>query len=142
MSTSNSSYLSFIKWYVMPPNERQPKTQAELMAVLGITNQDVAEYQQRDTFHSDIYREAQNWGKMKIPELLHTLYQEFKETKKPALLETYKKLLEIDKKEGGNSFNFVVLDPTDEQYKQIIAREARHITISGEESPAKLLPTD
>ena len=83
MASNDQAYSSFIKWYVVPPNERLPKTLPELLKVLNITETDIAEFQQRDSFHSDIYREAQNWGKMKVPELLHSLYEEFKSSKKP-----------------------------------------------------------
>jgi len=136
-----NAYNFFIRWFTTPPNERIPASKDQFYTTIGINDDIVAEYQSRDTYYDDIYKEARNWGRSKIPQLLHMLYEEFKQTKKPAILETYKKLLEVDKKEGGSTFNFNTFNPSDEQYRQILAREAKSLEAGSEESPLELLST-
>lgn len=134
-----NAYNFFIRWYTTPPNERIPATAQEFYSAMNITDEIVAEYQTRDTYYDDLYKEARNWGRSKIPELLQLLYAEFKKSKKPAVLETYKKLLEVDKKEGGINITLNTLNPTDEQYRQILARETKFIESSSAEPSPELL---
>jgi len=134
-----NSYNFFIRWFTTPPNERIPATKDEFYTTLNINDEIVSEYQTRDTYYDDLYKEARNWGRSKIPELLQLLYSEFKKTKKPAVLETYKKLLEVDKKENGQSITFNVLNPTDDQYRQILTRETKFIESRSAEPSPELL---
>lgn len=117
-------YHTFITWYAIPESQRDPKSIDDFCTRLSITKADVVEYSQRETFYDDLYKAAQDWGKSKVPELLHLLYKEYKDKKNPSHLKMFKELLELNK-ENKNIINFNNFNPSDEQYRQIVAREAR-----------------
>jgi hypothetical protein len=117
-------YKIFIKWYAQPEDRRDPKTIRDFAIHHELSPADIASFQERDNYYDDLYKEAQNWGKSKIPELLHLLYAEFKSSKKAETLRVYKELLKIDDdKRSGLTIN--ILNPNDNAYRQIVQREAR-----------------
>lgn len=140
---SYDPYKLTVTWFALPLSERNPKSPEELCSQLKIGLQDLALYQARDSFADDVLAEAKKWGKLKLPELLHQLYESFKSAKtpNPNTLRVYKELLEldIDKKQG---VNFNVFNISDEQYKSIIAREAGSFKTSRETQVIELLPSN
>lgn len=135
--TPDEIYPIFIKWYSMPPETRDPRNIPEFSEKMNISLAQIAEFTNKDTFSEDLFKAAKEWGKSKIPELLHMLYRKYKEKQNPNDLRMYKELLELDKndKTVGNTINFNVFNPTDEQYKQIIARESRSLALGESETP-------
>lgn len=93
----NDIYPIFLRWYAMPQNSRTPRTIPEFCEELKIPLSVVAGFQNKDTFTDDLYRHAIQWGKSKVPELLHMLYEKYKTSKNPNDLKMYKELINLDK---------------------------------------------
>lgn len=132
-------YKIFIRWYVQPYSTREPKDVKDFAIQNNLKPKDIVDFTERDTYYDDIYKEAQNWGKSKIPELLTTLYEEFKVNKKSETLRVYKELLQLNDKSGSN-ITINVLNPSDATYRKIVEREARLLENSSEQSSNELLP--
>lgn len=129
-------YSAFCKWYVLPPETRSPKTIPEFAEKMEISLATIVEFTDRDTFSSDILIKAKEWGKTKIPELLNDLYRRYKEKHNPNDLRMYKELLELDKEvKTGPTINLNVFSPSDDQYRQIIARESRSLALPASPDP-------
>ncbi len=135
-------YKIFIKWYSQPEDKRDPKTIKDFGLLHSLSPKDIAEFTERDNYYDDLYKEAQNWGKSKIPELLGILYNEFKENKKSETLRVYKELLQLNDKQSGSNVIVNILNPNDTTYRKIVEREARLLADGGEQSSVELLPTD
>lgn len=133
-------YNIFIKWYTMPKESREPRTLKEFCDQFEITKEDISEFMQRDTYYDDLMKEGKNWGKSKLPEMLHILYEDFKENKKPITAQAFKQLLEVDKEQKTNNIN--VFNISDQQYRQIVQREARLSEESSTKPPIELLPNN
>ncbi len=126
-------YPIFLKWYAMPATQRTPRTIPEFCEHLDIDPSVISNFQDKESFTEDLYRAARDWGKSKIPELLHLLYSRYKERFNVNDLRMYKELIELDKeKNSGPSININVFNPSDDQYRQIIARESRSLFGPGE----------
>lgn len=134
--TQDEVYPIFIKWYAMPIETRDPQTIPQFAEKMLIPLSAIAEFTNRETFSEDIYKAAKEWGKSKIPELLHMLYRKYKERQNPNDLKMYKELLELDKGEkNGPIINLAIFNPSDDQYRQIIARESKSLFGSESEVP-------
>jgi len=92
-------YSAFIKWYASPVDSRKPRTIEEWCTQFNIPTNLVGEFTHKREFTDDIYREAIAWGKSKIPELLHILYQQYLITKAPATLKLYKEIISSEKQD-------------------------------------------
>ncbi len=92
-------YNIFLKWYAMPQKTRIPQTISEFCLHFSIPESLIAEFQQEEEFTEDLYRTSIAWGKSKIPELLHMLYEKYIQSKNPNDLRMYKDLLNLDKGE-------------------------------------------
>jgi hypothetical protein len=124
--TPDQVYPIFVKWYASPVEERNPKTIPAFCEHMGIELADTVDYTSRESFSEDLYKAAKEWGKSKIPELLHMLYNKYKLTNNANDLRMYKDLLELDKdSKNAPIINLNVFNPTDDQYRNIIARENR-----------------
>lgn len=131
-------YKIFIKWYSMPPESRDPKTIPLFCEKMNIQLATIAGFYDRESFSEDLLKQAKQWGKSKIPELLHMLYRQYKEKKNPNDLRMYKELLELDKEiKNGPTFNFNLLNPSEDQYRSIIAREARTLALDAPVTTSK-----
>lgn len=93
----NEVYAVFVRWYAMPQGTREPKTIEDFCRHMDIPLSAIAGFQARDTFTDDLYRQAIQWGKSKVPELLHLLYDKYKMGKSPNDLRMYKELINLDK---------------------------------------------
>ena len=134
--TLDQIYSAFCKWYVLPIETRSPKTIPEFAEKMEIPLPQIVEFTDRDTFSQDILIKAKEWGKSKIPELLNDLYKRYKEKHNPNDLRMYKELLELDKEvKTGPTINFTVFSPSDDQYRQIIARESRSLALPSSPDP-------
>lgn len=81
----------------MPEPARQPQTIDGFCEHFEIDRSVLSEFQSRDEYTDDLYRAAISWGKSKVPELLHTLYEKYKTSKNPNDLRMYKELINLDK---------------------------------------------
>lgn len=133
-------YTIFIKWFAMPKETREPKTMAEFCSQYNITKSDISAFTTKDSYYEDLVKEAKNWGKSKLPEMLHILYNDFKESKKAITAQTFKQLLELDKEQ--KPLNINVFNLPEQQYRQIVAREAKLFETSSEKQTPELLPNN
>lgn len=143
MSDLNKAYLAYIKWRSHPVEKTDPQNNDEFCAKYAITQKDLISFINRETYQDDLLISSLNWAKSKTPELLHLVYNEVKLNKSVADLDKFIQLAhEIKKKDkdakANNNF-FFFNDIKDEQYRNIIAREAKSISSGGEESPLELL---
>lgn len=90
-------YNSFLKWYAMPQESRDPRTIDEWCLKFNVPKSLIGEFHHKPEFTDDLYRVAMEWGKSKVPELLHLLYTKYLTTKNSADLRMYKDLLSLDK---------------------------------------------
>jgi hypothetical protein len=119
-------YRLYVIWQASPPIERL-KDEQDLQAFAKkykVTEADLAQFENNPGYYEDLEREAQKWGRAKLPELLHLLYRQIKDKKRSSDIETFKKLITKDANAPtGNTINIFNLD--DNQKRQIIEREAR-----------------
>ena len=108
-------YNTFLFWFSLPPKSRKPQTFQEFADFYKITLSDIAEFQERDTFGEGLYKAAQKWGKAKVPELLHIVFERAKSSGKPSDVESFTRLITLDKdeKKNGNTYNLNVFNPSD-----------------------------
>lgn len=118
-------YRLYVIWQSEPPSERKELTSLKKFAEHhGVTEADLAQFENAPGYYEDLEREATKWGRAKLPEILHLLYKQILSKKKAGDIETFKKLITRDANAPqGNTINIFNLD--DEQKKQIIEREAR-----------------
>lgn len=129
-------YNTFLFWFSLPPKHRKPQTFQEFADFYKISLSDIAEFQERDTFGEGLYKAAQKWGKSKVPELLHIAFERAKSSGKPSDVESFTRLITLDKdeKKNGNTYNLNVFNPSDEQYRQILERESSRVLTDSSEA--------
>lgn len=117
-------YRLYVIWQSEPPVERKHDTLKDFSVFHKVSEADLATFENAPGYYEDLEREATKWGRSKLPELLHLLYNQILKTKKGSDIETFKKLISRDANApSGNTINIFNLD--DKQKKQIIEREAR-----------------
>ena len=90
-------YQIFLKWYAMPQESRKPQSIPEFCETMEIDQSLIASFTHKETFTDDLYKAAISWGKSKVPEMLHVLYDRFSKSKSPNDLRMYKDILTMDK---------------------------------------------
>lgn len=90
-------YSIFLKWYAMPESSRQPASIPEFCTEFNIDKSVIAGFMHLEDFTDDLYKASIQWGKSKVPELLHLLYEKYLISKNPNDLRMYKDLLNLDK---------------------------------------------
>lgn len=88
-------YNIFLRWYSIPETAREADTKTidEFCTKMGVEKSLIATFQKRPEFTEDLYKAAIAWGKSKVPELLHILYEKYKTSKNPTDLRMYKELI-------------------------------------------------
>lgn len=127
-----TAYQRFVAWLSLPPHKRKPRYMDEFCQQNGITKEKLVEFQDADGFYDHVYQSAVKWGQSKLPEILHILYEKIKKEQNAQDIRTFKELLQETKSEdhGKNVQNNYYLSVNDDQYKQIIKREAQSIGFS------------
>lgn len=132
-------YKIFLRWYVVPPSIRQTAgfksiTLEDFCAEHSITTADLSSFQAKPTFEDDFFQEKLRWARRKTPELIDTLYKQYRDKKNPADLKLWVELtntmLTVKDTNSDEVDAPYVLDTTDEQKKQILERAFKryHLT--------------
>jgi len=134
MENKDVKYLLFVKWMALPLETKEknnlPLNNKQFMDKYNISYNELQEFVDAETFSEDLERETIRWGKRQLPEILHSVYKKFLETKKPEHARLFKDLLnasKVEEKEKANSninqFNFFNVD--EEKRREITERMAR-----------------
>jgi len=139
----NSAYQAYIRWRSYPQEKTDPQSNDEFCKKYGITTKDLLEFINKDTYQDDLLISSLNWAKSKTPELLHIVYAEVKLNKEVGDLEKFMNLThEIKRKDkdmkGITNFNFFT-SLKDDQYENIIRREAESLNNGREETVIEFL---
>jgi predicted transcriptional regulator len=94
---TEQAYKYFIRWMALPPTSRQPTSISELAENLGVTERTISQFTLRDSYPNDLFVASMEWGRTKVPELLHTAYEKYKKTKSANDLKMYREILALDK---------------------------------------------
>lgn len=68
-------FQQFIVWIATPEPLREPKTQRELAAKLGVGEDTLSEWKQRAGFWDEVKKEWNKWGKEKTNNVIARFYQ-------------------------------------------------------------------
>jgi hypothetical protein len=68
-------YHQFVAWIGLPVSLRIPKTQKELAKNLGVGEDTLSEWKQRDGFFKAVEKKRKEWGQERTPEVIHALYK-------------------------------------------------------------------
>jgi hypothetical protein len=142
MKPDDRKYKKFVRWYATSSKRNQEELD-EFCEKNEIMKDEIQEWMFSNSFNDDIFDEAVNYAKSKTPMILKTLIDKYEQTKEPAYLRHIKDFMALNKKDTppqGNNYQFNFLNPTDEQYRQILERETRILNIGSAEEPIKLLP--
>lgn len=126
-------YNVFVRWSALPPTERRPSTVKDFSKTFKVTAKQIADLKERKGYYDELEQHAKNWGRAKLPELIHTLYNESKKSRKSQDIERFKNMVTEKKESEGNTFNTVnLINPSNEQYEQILKREAKELDVEGQ----------
>lgn len=145
-TNKDTEYDIFMKWFVMPREEKEerglPTDIAAFLQKHNLTPADIEEFKNNPRFNDDVEKYVAKWAYTKYPTLAHRLYKKAVSTLDPQVLREFRAFgrehtekVKAEKDGGGVSINFNLSVP-DEQYRQIIAREAKILSEGGSESPA------
>jgi hypothetical protein len=137
-------YHAYINWKARPIAKDDPQSPEEFCKKFKIKKSDILAFVGSPDYQDDLLTAVLNWAKSKTPELLHIVYNEVKLNKSVADLERFVQLAhEIKKKDKEQkqvtNYNFFT-NIKDQQYANIIRREAENLDTGGTESPAEFLP--
>ena len=98
-------YRSFIRWYSMPESEREEgvKSFDEFCIRYNIDKATISDFQDVETFTEDYYSASIAWGKSKVPEMLHTLYEKFKKSKDKKDFDMFQQILNAESRKKEES---------------------------------------
>lgn len=125
---SKNVYKNLVAWKALPKGKTAPKNIAEFASKMGVDKQKLLDIVNDPQFAEDVRLEALSWAKLKVPEILQILYTEIKKTKSTTDAERFMKIAyesERKDKESNSQVNIINNILSDEQYKKIVAREAR-----------------
>lgn len=130
-------YRAFLKWLVTPTTQKvdkkMPVSVKEYSEKNKIDITTLASFYQEDNFPDDILEATISWMKTQTPGMASALYDRFMATKNSKDLLAFLDFIKVNNKKDdkGSTFNqFNFINPTSEQYEQIVRREAR--VINGE----------
>lgn len=121
-------YPLFIHWRTKILGPEDPQNEGEFARVHSISTDQIGEWKRKESFADDVVKAALAWGRARVPELLHQLYDIVRTEKSASSIEKYMNIIsqleENQKKEGsGNTFNQInVFGISDEKLKRIAAR--------------------
>lgn len=91
------AYKAYIRWLSIPKGERRPGSLKEFCEQAKVTKQDLALFQAHPEYEEDLVTAALDWGKSRLPSLLHSCIDKYQSTGKTEYLKMYKELMLIQK---------------------------------------------
>lgn len=82
-------YWVYVKWLSLPKAQRKPRSNEDFCTLYSLSPADLFTFQESKTFAEDLNRETMKWAKRKTPEMLHVLYEKYKESKNPQDLKVW-----------------------------------------------------
>lgn len=128
-------YKAYIKWLSLPKEQRSPTDIDSFMAKIGATKQEIMSFQDYPSFGDDLEAEAIKWGKRKIPEMVHLLYNAYiKNPQKSEYLRLFKELITESNKEKSkdptfNQYNLILDNVPEDRKNEIAERFARRVNL-------------
>lgn len=144
MEPDNKKYKTFVRWF-SKSSKRSPEELDEFCTENQITRDDIQDWIFSEKFNDDIFDEAINYAKAKTPMIIRSLVDKYEQTKEPILLRHLREFMSLNKKDNepkGNNYQFNFLNVSDDQYRQILEREARAFNIGSTEESPELLSGD
>lgn len=112
-------YKAYIKWQSQSPSARKP---LEVFAKeQDITQEDIEEFKSSEKYQADLITATKKWGRERIPELVHKLYETSKNSGNNKVIESFIDLIKIDEEDEVEDI-ISITKFSDEQRKQIIDR--------------------
>lgn len=144
LTDTDQKYDAFMRWFVMPIEDKEanglPTSIAEFLQKHDLKLEELNEFRSNPRFHDDVEKYVAQWTYSKYPALAHRLYAKAAKTLDPALLREFRSFgrdhvekRKAEKDGGGVNINFNLNVP-EEQYRQIVAREAKVLSGSSEEA--------
>lgn len=130
-SPEDRKYKNFLTWLVLPESHKTakglPLSVPEYITYAKITDALVDSFYKKDSFPDDLMKATISWAKAQTPQMAATLYDRFISTKNSKDFLAFMEFIShTDKKEDkGNTYNYNFINPTKDQYEQIVTREAR-----------------
>jgi hypothetical protein len=122
-------YDKYVKWRAAAPENRSPATAKQFSKKWKVTAQQIANFQTRSGFYDELEHNAKNWGRGKIPEMIHKLYHEVKNDPDPSDIERFIDIVTDQGEDDGDTFNTLnLLQLPDEQFKEIARREGQKLS--------------
>lgn len=116
-------YKKFVRWKAADPKDRSPSSIQQFSKEYKVTAEQIADFKERPGYHDQIEKHAKNWGRGKIPEMLHTLYEKAKNSGKPKEIREFIDLVTEDSNSGGDTQNTLNLfNLSDERFEEIAKR--------------------
>lgn len=128
--TSDEKYRTFLHWYSIPPEQKirshLPVTIPDFLTAHSLTNEDLSFFYNKETFADDVVEATVKWAKTKTSEMVHILYDRYKERKNASDFSAFVDFItKINAKDKASNQQINIFNLNDEQYRQIIARESR-----------------
>ena len=132
LPTIEDQYKSFLHWYSMSPDQKirssLPTSIPDYLKANNLTSKDLSTFYSKDTFADDIVESTVKWAKTKTSEMIHILYERYKDRKLASDFTAFTDFItKINAKEKSNQTQVNIFNLNDEQYRQIITREANII---------------
>lgn len=132
----DEKYRSFLHWYSIPPEQKiksnLPVTISEFMVKNNLTSDDLSTFHSKETFADDVVEATVKWAKTKTSEMVHILYERYKERKNASDFSAFVEFItKINAKDKANNQQINIFNLNDQQYRQIIERESRVLNPEG-----------
>jgi hypothetical protein len=119
------AYDAFVYWLSIPELDRQPRTLDEFCTMYAVTKPTLKEFMQRAGFYDLLEQRSVQWAQSKIPAILHSMYARIKQDQSiPDIRQFLEYVREYNRKPDNKTTNVLIINPSDDQYRQIISREA------------------
>jgi hypothetical protein len=129
-------YDAFVYWLSIPELDRRPRTIEEFCKHYKVDPSDLKDFAQRPGFYDLLEQRAVHWAQSKIPNILHSLYARIQNDKSTSDVKAFMEYVrEYHRKPDSKTINMLVINPSDEQYRQILAREAAVLGSGSPETP-------
>lgn len=124
----NATYRAFVRWKTIPLTQNDPQSLEAFCELHSVSKETILEFVQKPEYGDDILISTLSWAKSKTPELMHTIYREVKNNKSVSDLQKFLELAhDLEKKQNSksNTQNNFFINLPDDQYKNIVTREAK-----------------
>lgn len=124
MKKDKEKYNHFVSWFAQHPNKREPRSIKEFCDKYEITQSEIQKFKESSTFAADLIKKTKAWGKERIPELVHQLYELSTNTNNSKVIESFIDIIKDDENDKDADDIISITNFSDEQRKQIIDRIA------------------